>query len=576
MLSVLHIKNLGLVDELSVEFGPGYNVVTGETGAGKSLVLGGLKLLMGERADRSLIRSGSDQCLVEGVFELAANHPAWTFLAENGLESEGASEGGTLIFRRSFTASGSNRQFINQSPVQLQTLSKIGKLLVDMHGPHDQQSLLDLVEQLRILDKFSHLEAEVKKFSSVLEELEGVEKEIRSFSSGDQDYFQQLDLLRFQVHEIESARLKGGEEEELKSELQRLSNATRLQELVQSGLGLTGDNEPSLIDQLGSLGRILQELRKLDPGPRPTELVESQAILMDQLRDLHSTLSSYGETLESNPERLAEVEGRVSLLQSLKRKYGSTVEQVIAFGKSSREKLAKLESRDVELAALETKKGQLEKELLVLGRELSSRRKKALPKISEAVVDQLKDLEFSKARFEIGVTSSSSRAEANRRGFDKVEFLFAPNAGEPLKPLRAIASSGEMARVMLALKTVLAQHDEVPVLVFDEVDANIGGVTGRAVGEKMRQIGKNHQVICVSHLASVAAAAEQQFQVTKQEKEGRTISRIQLLDGQGRVEEIARMLGGTSAASLQHAHELLGAHEIGGAKPPKKMRSAAK
>ncbi len=574
MLTTLRIKNLALVSDLTLELQPGCNVITGETGAGKSVILGALNLVLGQRADRSLIRSGSDSCSVEAVLDVSKLRvPLKSFLDENGLEP---CEDGQLVLKRTFTTAGTNRQFVNGSATTLNVLAELGEWLVDMHGPHDHQSLLHPAKQLAILDAFGGLESLRTDFAALVSQRAKLEAEKSGLIVDEKTYAQQLDLLRFQVKEIETARLQPDEEEEITQEHNRASNAARLLQLSQAALDVLSESENSLLTQAGAVGRTLHELQRVDAGA--TALVELHEQGVSTLRDLQTELSRYADKVDVDPARLAELDERLNLIHSLKRKYGANLAEVIAFGAEAKQKLQALESRDAELARLNAALTKLDADLKKVGNKLTAERKKVIPQLAKAAAKQLADLGFKQSKFDVeirtelsltpsapspqrGKTNSAEPLRPSRplreAGFDEIEFQFSPNVGEPLKALRAIASSGEMARVMLALKTVLAAQDEIPVLVFDEVDANVGGETANAVGEKMKQIAVKRQVFCITHLPQVAAPADAHYVVTKQVKDGRTISEITLLDKRSRVTELARMLGGQSDAARRHAEALL-------------------
>jgi DNA repair protein RecN (Recombination protein N) len=569
MLTTLRIKNLALVSDLTLELQPGCNVITGETGAGKSIILGALNLVLGERADRTLIRSGEESCSVEAVFDVKKiRAPLKSFLEENGLEPCDEHQ---LVLKRNFSAAGTNRQFVNGSPTTLATLASIGEGLVDMHGPHDHQSLLHSAKQLAILDAFGGLEKERESFGELVRRRAVLENEKSALVVDEKTYAQQLDLLRFQVQEISAARLQPGEDETVEQEFNRASNAAKLLQLSQAALDALSENENSLLTQSGVIGRVLAELQRVDSGA--ANLVGLLAQAGETLRELQTGLSRYADKVDIDPARLVELEERLNLINSFKRKYGATLAEVIAFDDEAKQKLQALESRDAELARLNTALEKLDVEILSTGKKLSAARKKVIPQLAKAVSKQLNDLGFKQSQFDVALNSVAaevtrlkpderqslltSAATFKQSGLDEIEFQFAPNLGEPARPLRAIASSGEMARVMLALKTVLAAEDEIPVLIFDEVDANIGGETANAVGEKMKQIAAKRQVLCITHLPQVAAPAAAHYVVTKQMKNGRTISEITLLDKKARVTELARMLGGQSDAARKHAAALL-------------------
>jgi len=568
MLTTLRIKNFALVTDLTLELRSGFSVITGETGAGKSIIIGALNLVLGERADRSLIRSGEESCSVEAVFDVAKlKAPLSRFLDENGLEP---CEENQLVLKRAFASGGTNRQFVNSSPATLATLAGIGEWLVDIHGPHDHQSLLHPTKQLAILDAFGGLERERAAFGELVRRRAAVENEKAALIVDENTYAQQLDLLRFQVDEIFTARLQPDEEARVESEFNRASNAAKLLQLSQAALDALGESENSLLTQAGAIGRTLQELQRVDAGA--AELAGLHAQAAGSWRELQTALARYAEKVDVDPARLAELEERLNLIHSLKRKYGASLAEVIAFGDAAELKLGQLEARDAELARIHGALAKLNAELLSAGEKLSAARRKVIPELAKAVGGQLQDLGFKQSKFDVALSEAGSsrrddlhgrpqgtvqRAVPNLNGFDEIEFQFAPNPGEPARPLRAIASSGEMARVMLALKTVLASEDEIPVLIFDEVDANVGGETANAVGEKMRQIAANRQVLCITHLPQVAAPADAHYVVSKLMKNGRTISEIKLLGRKERITELARMLGGQSGAARKHAEALL-------------------
>jgi len=557
MLTDLRIKNLALVNDLAIQFGPGYNSITGETGAGKSILIGALGLVLGERADRTLIRNGDDHCSVEAIIEVADLGKAFhSHLDKNGIEP---CEENKLFLKRSFSASGDNRQFVNGSPTTLNVLASIGEWLVDIHGPHDHQSLLKAARQLDILDAYGGLEKQRANFAVLVDLRAGLAAQKAELIVDEDAYARELDLLRFQVSEIESAQLKATEEEELEQAFQRATHSARLADLSAEARQLIDSGEPNTTDLTSALGRALQEMAGIDPGAE--SLLADQTAISGQLADLGAAVADYAERLSLDPVQMKLVEERYNLVQSLKRKFGSTLSKVIAFGDNASKRLAALEGRDEELARLNADSAKLDEQIQTLGQALSVARKAIAPKLVEEAERQLNDLGFLQSRFDVEFIDPSELGQAetavSRTGFDQIEFLFAPNPGEPLKPLKAIASSGEMARVMLALKTVLATQDSIPILVFDEVDSNLGGETAGVVGKKMKQIGGNRQVLCITHLAPVAAAGHRHYFVSKEVVEGRTLTRVTQLDVESRLDELTRMLGGGGAAARQHAEELL-------------------
>jgi DNA repair protein RecN (Recombination protein N) len=523
------------------------------------MLIGALNLVLGERADRTLIRSGSDSCTVEAAFDIKSMAmPVDEFLDENGLER---CEDCQLVLKRVFNLTGSNRQFINGSPATLTTLASLGEWLVDIHGPHEHQSLLHPARQLAILDAFGDLASPREAFAALLRRRGLLESEKAALIIDEKTYAQQLDLLRFQSEEISAAQLTPGEDEQVEQEYRRASNAAKLAQLSQSALNLLSETDDSLQQQGGALGRVLSDLHRVDPGAAALVEIHGQAVAA--LNELQSEISRYADRLEINPERLKEVEDRLNLIQTLKRKYGSSLAEVIEFGAEAARKLQNLLQRDAEVARLNAELQKLDGDLWQAGQSLSEKRRKVIPQLARAACKQLQDLGFNQSRLEIDLQTVSREVfrrnpqAGGQTGLDTVEFQFAPNPGEPPKPLRAIASSGELARVMLALKTVLAAQDQVPVLVFDEVDANVGGETANAVGLKMQQISRKRQVLCITHLPQVAAAAAAHFVVSKSVKAGRTLSELVLLNKTQRITELARMLGGQTDAARKHAEAML-------------------
>jgi len=549
MLASLRIRNLALVEDLEWTLGPGFTAVTGETGSGKSIIIGALKLLLGERADKALIRSGSDACTVEALFQLAEAAPMDARLAEAGVEP---CNDGALILKRTFTAAGANRQFANGSPTTLAVLKGIGDLLVDLHGPHDHQSLLSSESQLDLLDAYADAGAARDACAAQYGALNALLAEHAALSASEASLERELDLLRHQVAEIEAANLLPGEEETTLARYTVASNSRRLIEVSTAILQRLAEADDSLLSALGEVQRQFRELERLDPAT--AQMAQSQANAVIELEECARSLQHYLDSLDSDPRQLAALEERVSLFETLKRKYGSGIEAVIAFGDDAAQRLHKIESRGEELLRLEREIAAAREKLAALGAKLTKLRAAAAPKLAADIQAQLRGLGFKKSEFAITLHPADKPAA---HGFESAEFLFAPNPGEPAKPLKLIASSGEISRVMLAVKSALAAQDRIPLLVFDEIDANVGGEIAHAVGAKMRSLGAAHQVLCITHLPQVAAAATAQYVVAKQYTGDRTISHLTEVTGKARVEEIARMLGGKSDSALAHAHTLL-------------------
>jgi len=548
VLALLRIKNLALVEELEWEIAPGFIAVTGETGAGKSIIIGALQLLLGERADKSLIRTGADLCTVEAVFAGEDLRKLNAQLIEAGVEPCESD----LIVKRTFSASGGNRQFINGSPTTLAVLKNLGDELVDLHGPHDHQSLLSPEKQLGLLDSFARAEEQLAEYRKHYRQLQTLLAEHAALNTVETAREQELDLLRHQINEISSANLVADEEEEIESRYKLASNSKRLIELASAVASKLSEADDSVLSHLAETQRLLRELEKIDNSI--TQFLSAHAASVVELSEIARSLSNYAEKLDLDPAQLSALEQRVSLFETLKRKYGGSIAEVIAFGERAAERMRKIEGRDAELERLAGEIEITRTSLNRSGEALRKLRTKAAPKLSEHIRRNLRDLGFRQSEFDVKLAALD---EPRPTGFDSVELLFSPNPGEPLKPLRAIASSGEISRLMLAIKSALAAHDAIPLLVFDEIDTNVGGEIAHAVGAKMQTLGRDHQVICITHLPQVAATGSSHFVVTKEVVRGRTYSQLREVRGKTRQEEIARMLGGKSESALELAASLL-------------------
>ena len=547
VLTLLRIKNLALVEELDWQMEPGFVAVTGETGAGKSIIIGALQLLLGERADKSLIRTGADLCTVEAVFSGENLQKLNPQLVEAGIE---ACEN-DLILKRTLSSTGTNRQFINGSPTTLAVLKNLGDELVDLHGPHDHQSLLSPETQLRLLDSFARAEQQLDEYRKHYRQLQTLLAEHAVLGTAETAREQELDLLRHQISEIKSANIVEAEEE-IDKRYKLASHSRRLIELASAVANRLSEADNSVLSQLAETQRLLRELEKIDSSI--AQFSSAHAASVVELSEIARALSAYAEKLDLDPEQLAALEQRVSLFETLKRKYGGSIAEVIAFGERAAERMQKIEGRDAELERLAKEIENVRAKMNRAGEALHRLRAKAAPKLSENIRRNLRDLGFRQSEFEAKL---SALDESRPTGLDSVELLFSPNPGEPLKPLRAIASSGEISRLMLAIKSALAAHDAIPLLVFDEIDTNVGGEIAHAVGAKMRALGQDHQVICITHLPQVAADASSHFVVTKEVVRGRTFSNLHEVTGKARREEIARMLGGKSESALKLAASLL-------------------
>ncbi|MBP7949707.1 MAG: DNA repair protein RecN [Verrucomicrobiales bacterium] len=549
MLTTLTIKNLALVESLTWEVGPGLVCVTGETGAGKSIIVGALKLILGERADRDLIRTGTDTCSVEAVFHLEKPAEVNAALEEAGLEP---CEGAALILKRVIATGGQNRQFVNCAPATLHVLKVLGQFLVDLHGPHDHQSLLSRDRQLAMLDAAADAAQEADACRDAFRKWRGIATELDDLTHAEKTSEQELDLLRFQVEEIDAAALRPEEEEALLQRYKMASNATRLAELAGQVLGELSDADDSVLNRLGEIRRLLRDLEKTDSGAAQWTGGFETAVV--ELEEIERSLRHYSEGLEFDPREISSLEERINTLESLKRKYGGTLQRVLEHREAAAARLGKSEGRTEELLRLQQALAAAREVLDAAASKLSQLRRRAAPRLAREVSRHLGDLGFRQSRFSVELAALSQPAAS---GMEEVEFMIAPNPGEPAKPLRQIASSGEMSRVMLAVKSALAREDAIPLLVFDEIDANVGGEIAAAVGRKMQSLGATHQVISITHLPQVAALATCHCVVSKEVEKDRTFSRLTQVRAEDRVEEIARMLGGKAASARAHARSLL-------------------
>ncbi len=548
LLNLLRIKNLALVEELEWQIESGFIAVTGETGAGKSIIIGALQLLLGERADKSLFRTGADLCTVEAIFSGADLRKLNPQLVEAGIEPCE----NDLIIKRSFSATAGTRQFVNGSPTTLSILKDLGDDLVDLHGPHDHQSLLSPEKQLGLLDSFAGAESALEEYRKHYRQLQTLIAEHAALNTAETAREQELDLLRHQINEITAANLIVDEEKEIETRYKLAANSKRLIELAAAVSSKLSEADDSVLSQLAETQRLLRELEKIDNSIAQFSTAHAASVM--ELSEIARALSTYAEKLDLDPEQLAALEQRVSIFETLKRKYGGSISEVIAFGERATERMRKIEGRDAELERLANEIDSVRAQMNRAGEALRKLRAKAAPKLSDNVRRNLRDLGFRQSEFEAKLNALD---EPRPNGLDSAELLFSPNPGEPLKPLRAIASSGEISRLMLAIKSALAAHDAIPLLVFDEIDTNVGGEIAHAVGAKMQTLGHDHQVICITHLPQVAATASSHFVVTKEVVRGRTYSQLSEVSGKARREEIARMLGGKSESALELAATLL-------------------
>ena len=549
MLNELRIRDYAVIDDLRLELGPGLNVLTGETGAGKSIVVGALYLLLGERASSDVVREGEDRALVEGVFDVSEAPRLTGILSAQGIDAED----GWLILRREVFREGRNRAWVNGSPATASLIGRLGSHLVDLHGQHEHQALLRREAQLAILDAFGGTEQLAADVGAAHEKLRDVmrRKELRQRSASETR--ERADLLAFRAREIEAARLEVGEEERAESEARRLEHSEELLELSGVLHSAVYGADDSLVDVLGALGRSLDELVRIDPDS--AELRSLYVSALATLEELGRRVSDYHNRVEHDPDRLSELRARLDLVHRLKRKYGDSVEDILAVGAAARQELETADRSDLDLKVLEKEEAAARRALEELADQLSAARSEAARHLEAAVRSLLPELGMDGGAFEVGFEALD---RIGATGGERVEFRVSLNPGFDPGPLARVASGGEMSRVMLALKTALAEADAVPCLVFDEIDSGVGGRVAHHVAARLAGVARRHQVFVVTHLPQIASRADVHLQVEKIEEQGRAAARVRRLDEAGRVEELSRMLGGDpgNETSRRHAAEL--------------------
>ena len=572
MLTELHIQNFAIIDKLDLKLGAELIILTGETGAGKSIILDAVEMLVGGRADASVIRTDSDAALVEGVFHL--NGPGKEAVNEILKREELLDDPNYLTMAREVRREGRSIARVNGRTASVSLLKELGAALIDIHGQSEHLSLLDPRAHLGLLDRYADVAKPLSDYRQTYHKLMNVRRELNEIRQAQADADRRIEMLTFQVEEIEAAKLKPGEDEELKQERDRLANAESLAQYAQQALEILdeGSQESTAAsDLVGQAAQALAGLAKIDKGQE--ELADQAAALEDTLAEIVRSLRDYLDEIEFNPKRLDEVEERLNLIHNLVRKYGGSILLVNAFGAEARKQLENISNASERIAAFEAEEDQLLQICSKQAQTLSEKRKSAAGKLSKAIEVELDDLKMAAARFGVefqtradpnGIPLSDpentqgvgSRIAFDQNGFDRVEFLVAPNPGEGLKPLVKIASGGETSRLMLALKNILASADQIPSLIFDEIDQGIGGRVGLVVGFKLWHLGRNHQVFCVTHLPQLAVFGDEHYQVQKLIQGNRTLTRVERLTGEPQLLELSQMLGEVGEGTLRSAHEL--------------------
>ncbi len=566
MLTDLSIENFAIIDRLELHFHPGLITFTGETGAGKSIIIDAVEVLLGGRAEAVMIRSEAERATMEAVFQAPeAVQPYLTAILER---EELLEDSDAVTLGREIRRNGRNIARVNGRNVNTTLLTEIGEYLVDVHGQSEHLSLMRVRQHLHLLDRFAGVEDLLSNYSDTYRRLQSVRRSLSELRQAEVDAARRADLLTYQINEIEAAHLTPGEDDELREERNRLANAEGLASLTQEALQILDEGlpeNPSVTDLLGSVTQAISSLARLDPSQEP--LSEQAQLLLDNLTDISHTLRLYQENIEFNPKRLDQVEERLSLIHNLNRKYGKTIAEVIEYAAQARQQLDEILHAEERIQELESEEAELLKRLGDQGQKLSEKRHQAAIQLAQAVESELADLYMNGARFKVefaqrpdpaGVLLEDGRRVAfDATGIEQVEFFVAPNPGEGLKPLVKIASGGETSRLMLALKNVLAKADQVPTLIFDEIDQGIGGRVGTVIGLKLWNLARTHQVLCVTHLPQLAAFGDQHFQVLKQIQDGRTHTVVEGVEGEARLLELAQMMGEVSEGTRRSAQELL-------------------
>ena len=566
MLTELRIENFAIIDKLELEFSSGLIIFTGETGAGKSIIMDALEMLLGGRADATILRADAERASVEGGFTLS---PAIQAQVNEILKREDLLDDENFVtLAREVRREGRSTARVNGRTVNVTILKEIGKFLVDIHGQTEHLSILDPRTHLGLLDRFANVDPLLATYRQSYSALQSLRRELAELRAAQADSKRRIEMLSFQAEEIESARLKPGEDEELRLERDRLANAELLATSAQEALQLLDEGTPetpAVTDQVGRIVSALAAIARADT--RKAELSTRAEVLLENLAEISHELRDYLELIEFNPHRLEDVEERLDLLHRLMRKYGASLEAVLAFGAKTRAELETISSAAEKIGELETRETVLLKELSERALQLSKKRKTTAVDLSKSIETELDDLKMASANFSVDFQTKpdpaglsldkNTRVAFDGTGFDRVEFLVAPNLGEGLKPLAKIASGGETSRLMLALKNTLARADQIPSLVFDEIDQGIGGRVGGVVGQKLWNLGRAHQVFCITHLPQLAAYGDQHYRVQKVVSQNRTTSQVTRMEANDRLLELAQMLGEVTEGTLRSAHEIL-------------------
>lgn len=563
MLQELRIQNLAIIDKLNIDFSSGLNIMTGETGAGKSIIVDALELVLGGRASAELIRTGADEAVVEAGFDIEGNKTVADLVSGFGIDNDDS----LIIIKRIVSRSGKNRIYINNSLTNLSTLSAIGDELVDIHGQHEHQSLLKTDKHIDMLDAFGSAANSAiyelrKAVGAHYNKLKALKERLSELENREKDRVKEEEFLRYQTREIEDAALKPKEDEELLSKKSVALNAEKLASFSNTAYEGLYEADAAVIKELSKVLNAVKEISKFDNRAEETARLCESAVF--QLEEAADFLRGYKEKIEFDADEFAKIDDRLDLINRLKKKYGSTIEDILLSLEEAKKRLQAMEKLDEDIGNIKAEIDKEKEDVSVLAMELSKKREKIAKDIEKKVEAELSDLNMKKTRFVVKMWKESGSDTTDgfsltSKGIDRIEFLITPNIGEEPKPLAKIASGGELSRIMLALKAILADADNVPTLVFDEVDAGIGGAVAETVGERLKRIAKGHQVFCITHLPQIAGYADNHYFVEKKAEGSRTITKVAKLSEDGRVKELARMLGGKkiTETTLKHAEEML-------------------
>ena len=555
MLDELNVLNYALIERVHLKFTKGLNILSGETGAGKSILIGAVGLLLGQKADTSIIRSGTDEVLVSGILSVSKNTEALEWLERHGISTEED----TIIIRRAVKKSGRGSIIIGSVPVAINELKEFSTLLFDLHGQHEHQSLLKVENHRMLLDRFGNTEELCRKVTEIYTKLSEFKQQFENSVVSERERLREIDLLTFAIKEIEEAGFKPGEEEELEKEHRILVNHENLFRLLEQVHSNIAESRGGSLTGLRNSKNDMDELIRIDP-----ELAQLNNQLNDafyEIEDFTESIREYKQSVEYNPERLTIVEERISRINILSKKYGNSIKDILDYAESSKSTLARYENWNDEKKKLEQDIERLEAELNKNSKILSDKRNKAALVLQQKIEKELSSLGMAKVKFRVLVRNKKDGV-ITKYGADNIEFVISTNPGEPFKRLRKIASGGELSRVMLAVKSILAESDNINVLIFDEVDAGIGGEVAIAVGNKLKELSKIKQIFCITHLATIAVQADNHFKVEKNVKDNRTLTHIERIKGDLKIKEISRMLSGDTEneTGLKHAEELLRKH----------------